>query len=81
MTVVYNEDNPYIPDPVLVADMAATVKIHCPYGEYTSTVWRWLNNNGIDFRFRNQWTDSKGQFASFTIVNEQQRMMFLLRWA
>jgi len=79
--IVYNEQNPYKPSPELVADMNATVKIPCPYGEYTSLVWQWLNNNGIDFRFRNQWTDEKGQFASFTIMDEKQRMTFMLRWA
>lgn len=79
--IVYDEQNPYQPDPALVAEMAATVKIWCPYGEYTDCVWDWLDHNGIEFRFRNQWTDEKGPFASFTIMEEKQRMAFLLRWA
>ena len=71
----------YTPDPALVAEMAATVRIPCDHGEHSKQVWAWLRDNNINFRFRNQWTDGEGVFASFTIPDEKERMAFLLRWA
>lgn len=80
--IVYNEQNPYIPDPELIAEMAATVAINCAYGDYTKQVFEWLESNNIEFRFRNQWSSGIGrpEKASFTILDEKERMMFLLRW-
>jgi hypothetical protein len=79
--IVYDEQNPYIPDPELVKEMDATVKIPCKYGEYTDQVFNWIAENRIIAILRNQWTDEKGGWASFTIMNEQERMIFMLRWA
>ena len=69
-----------LPDPDLIAEMAATIRIPCQYGDHPE-IWEWLHDNDITFRFRNQWSDEQGQFASFTIPDEKERMAFLLRWA
>lgn len=79
--ITYNEQNPYIPDPELVKQMDATVKIQCAYGKYTDQVFDWIAENRILAHMRNQWTDEQGGWASFTIPDEQERMMFMLRWA
>lgn len=79
MGIIYDEQNPYIPDPALVAEMDATVVIPCRYDK-NKQVWDWLVDSNITFRFRNQWSDEKGVFASFTIMDEKERMLFLLRW-
>lgn len=79
--ITYNQQNPYIPDPNLVKEMAATVKIRCDHGKQGSSVFTWIAENRIMAIMRNQWTDEQGTWASFTIHDEQERTMFLLRWS
>ena len=57
------------------------VRVQCAWFELTG-IQKWCVDNGIEAVFRNHWTEETGVgVASFEIIDESQRVFFILRWA